>query len=75
MNNYIIVLLKYLLLLFLYIMICSSTIKGGADVHTSTPWVEKYRPTHFDEIVLDDINKKILLSIIEVRQEDSLLVR
>ena len=33
---------------------------GGTDVHTSTPWVEKYRPIHFDEIVLDKINKKIL---------------
>lgn len=38
-------------------MICSTTC-ACADVHGSTPWVEKYRPTHFDDIVLDDINKK-----------------
>jgi replication factor C subunit 3/5 len=30
-----------------------------------TPWVEKYRPSHFNDIVLDDINKKILRSVIE----------
>jgi len=29
------------------------------------PWVEKYRPTNFDSIVLDGINKKILKNIIE----------
>lgn len=29
------------------------------------PWVEKYRPTNFDKIVLDSINKKILKNIIE----------
>ena len=28
-------------------------------------WVEKYRPTDFDNIVLDDLNKKILKNIIE----------
>tara|TARA_B100001540_G_C15740548_1_gene612051 strand:- start:441 stop:1361 length:921 start_codon:yes stop_codon:yes gene_type:complete len=28
------------------------------------PWVEKYRPTKFDDIILDDINKEILNSII-----------
>lgn len=31
----------------------------------SIPWVEKYRPTNFDEIILDDINKEILTSIIK----------
>ena len=29
------------------------------------PWVEKYRPTNFDHIVLDSTNKKILKNIIE----------
>jgi DNA polymerase III delta prime subunit len=29
------------------------------------PWVEKYRPTNFDNIVLDSINKKILKNIID----------
>lgn len=28
------------------------------------PWVEKYRPSNFDNIVLDDINKKVLKNII-----------
>ena len=27
------------------------------------PWVEKYRPSHFDDIVLDPLNKKILNEI------------
>lgn len=29
-----------------------------------TPWVEKYRPTSFDEIVFDPLNKKLLENII-----------
>ena len=29
------------------------------------PWVEFYRPTNFDDIVLDSINKKLLKNIIE----------
>jgi replication factor C subunit 3/5 len=33
--------------------------------NTTIPWVEKYRPTSFDEIVLDDINQKILKNIIQ----------
>ena len=31
---------------------------------SSTPWVEKYRPTKFDDIVLDEINRTILENII-----------
>ena len=34
------------------------------DINASQPWVEKYRPSTFDEIVLEDINRacsKILL--------------
>jgi DNA polymerase III delta prime subunit len=31
---------------------------------TGTPWVELFRPTKFDDIVLDPINKKILTNII-----------
>lgn len=27
-------------------------------INNSTPWVEKYRPSNFDDIVLDDVNKK-----------------
>ena len=29
------------------------------------PWVEKYRPTHFDNIVLDSINRKLFKQIIQ----------
>ena len=31
----------------------------------STPWVEKYRPTCFEDIVLDPINKTLLKNIID----------
>ena len=56
-------------------MTCDDEIKGSInDVYSSTPWVEKYRPTHFDDIVLDDINKKILLSIIENNYFPNLLL-
>jgi DNA polymerase III delta prime subunit len=39
----------------------------------STPWVEKYRPSHFDEIVLDPINKLILTNIIKSTHFPNLL--
>lgn len=42
-------------------------------LNNSTPWVEKYRPSHFDDIVLDDINKKIIESIIENQYFPNLL--
>ena len=30
------------------------------------PWVEKYRPTNFNDIVLDPLNKKIMDTIINL---------
>jgi replication factor C subunit 3/5 len=33
--------------------------------NNSIPWVEKYRPTEFDNIVLDPLNKQILTNIIK----------
>ena len=33
--------------------------------NNSIPWVEKYRPVNFDEIVLDPLNKQILKNIID----------
>ena len=38
-----------------------------------TPWVEKYRPKHFNNIVLDTINKELLENIIKTRRFPNLL--
>lgn len=35
------------------------------SIHSTTPWVEKYRPTNFSDIVLDETNRQILNNIIE----------
>jgi replication factor C subunit 3/5 len=32
---------------------------------TTIPWVEKYRPTHFDDIVLDPMNRQLFCNILE----------
>ena len=40
---------------------------------TSNVWVEKYRPTEFDNIVLDPLNKTILMNIIETGYFPNLL--
>jgi len=37
------------------------------------PYVEAYRPTNFDDIVLDPLNKKILKNIIETTYFPNLL--
>jgi len=37
------------------------------------PWVEKYRPTHFDNIVLDDYNRKLFGNILEKKYFPNLL--
>jgi len=37
------------------------------------PWVEKYRPTEFNNIVLDATNKKILTNVIEMQYFPNLL--
>ena len=37
------------------------------------PWVEKYRPTQFDDIVLDPLNKKLLVNIIKQNNFPNLL--
>lgn len=38
------------------------------------PWVEKYRPTSFDNIVLDHVNQTILKNIIEMNMFPNLLL-
>ena len=35
-------------------------IKKNSECITHSPWMEKYRPSNFEEIVLDPLNKKIL---------------
>lgn len=40
---------------------------------TGTPWVERFRPTKFDDIVLDPLNKKILTNIITTSYFPNLL--
>jgi DNA polymerase III delta prime subunit len=40
---------------------------------SSNVWVEKYRPTEFDNIVLDPLNKKILKNIIDTSYFPNLL--
>jgi replication factor C subunit 3/5 len=39
----------------------------------SIPWVEKYRPTEFDKIVLDPLNKKIMENILLMNHFPNLL--
>ena len=41
---------------------------------SSIPWVEKYRPSRFEDIVLDEINSNILKSIIEQHHFPNLLL-
>ena len=41
---------------------------------TFQPWIEKYRPNTFDRIVLDDMNRKILTSIIDKQYLPNLLL-
>jgi len=33
--------------------------------HSSIPWVEKYRPSNFEDIVLDDMNRQIFRNILK----------
>ena len=42
-------------------------------LHKYSPWVEKYRPNNFDDIVLEKTNKKLLLNIISTNNFPNLL--
>ena len=37
------------------------------------PWVEKYRPTRFEDIVLDPLNRKLLKNIVTQNKFPNLL--
>ena len=39
----------------------------------NSPWVEKYRPTNFDDIVLEPLNRTLLTNIIETNNFPNLL--
>ena len=41
---------------------------------SSVPWVEKYRPKEFEKIVLEEINRKILDSILKTNTFPNLLI-
>jgi len=43
-------------------------------MNNSIPWVEKYRPKHFENIVLDPLNKNILQNIISTSLFPNLLL-
>ena len=43
-----------------------------ADIDTR-PWVEKYRPTQFDDIVLDPLNRTLLENIVTQNNFPNLL--
>jgi replication factor C subunit 3/5 len=49
-------------------------IKKNSECITHAPWMEKYRPSNFEEIVLDPLNKKILKNIIETSYFPNLLL-
>jgi replication factor C subunit 3/5 len=37
----------------------------GNGLKPTIPWVEKYRPTHFDDIVLDPMNRQLFRNILD----------
>ena len=43
------------------------------DTKTNIPWIEKYRPTNFDTIVLDPINRQLFEKILEQNYFPNLL--
>ena len=42
-------------------------------MNDTRPWIEKYRPTKFDDIVLDPLNKKLLENIVKQNSFPNLL--
>jgi replication factor C subunit 3/5 len=45
-----------------------------SDILNLSPWVEKYRPTNFENIVLDPLNKEIMINIIKNNNFPNLLL-
>jgi len=42
-------------------------------MNNTIPWIEKYRPTNYENIILDDINKRLFNNIIETEYFPNLL--
>lgn len=38
------------------------------------PWIEKYRPQNFEDIVLDDVNKKLFKGILDINRFPNILL-
>lgn len=53
---------------------CDSTTTIKKQYEQCCPWVEKYRPKNFDDIVLDPLNRKILTNILETNRFPHLLL-
>ncbi len=49
------------------------SIQQETNIQKNIPWVEKYRPTKFENIVLDKINKKLFTNILEKKYFPNLL--
>ena len=47
---------------------------GMLSKNKCAPWVEKYRPVAFDTIVLDDVNKRFLNTVIETSYFPNILL-
>jgi len=54
-------------------MTSSANATNATNANNSTPWVEKYRPTNFNDIVLDPLNKLMMRNIIKTGHFPNLL--
>jgi len=45
--------------------------KSNNYISPTIPWVEKYRPTNFEDIVLDDVNRQIFQNIIHKKNDSN----
>jgi DNA polymerase III delta prime subunit len=52
----------------------NSDVNEIINANISIPWVEKYRPTEFDKIVLDPLNKRIMENILKKNHFPNLLL-
>jgi DNA polymerase III delta prime subunit len=48
--------------------------QAGSSANNNIPWVEKYRPTEFSAIVLDQCNKKIMTTMLATNRFPNMLL-